>query len=61
MGVIKTFDSLESMGERFGGEVFQDISDEVLYVFNKVDNEWYQYRWMQPIDAHRSRSGKWGR
>ena len=45
MRVIKTFDSLESMGARVGGEVFQDISDEVLYVHNRVDNEWYQYRW----------------
>ena len=47
MRVIKTFDSLQSMGAQFGGEVFQDISDEVLYVYNRVDNEWYQYSWTQ--------------
>lgn len=45
MRVIKTFDSLDSLGERFGGEVFQEISSENLFVYNKTDNNWYQYRW----------------
>ena len=45
MRVIKTFDSVESLGDRFGTEVFQDISNEMLYVYDKVDNQWYQYRW----------------
>ncbi len=45
MRVIKTFDSLDSLGERFGGEVFQEISSENLFVYNKSDNRWYQYRW----------------
>jgi hypothetical protein len=45
MRVIKTFDTVAALGERFGGEVFQDISGEALYVFHKVDNSWYQYRW----------------
>lgn len=43
--VIKSFDSLASLGDRFGSEVFQDISSEMLYVYNKIDNQWYQYRW----------------
>ena len=43
--VIKTFDSVESLGERFASEVFQDVSNEMLYVYDKVDNQWYQYRW----------------
>lgn len=45
MRVIKTFDSVESLGERFGSEVFQEISTEMLYVYHKVENQWYQYRW----------------
>lgn len=45
MRVIKTFDSIESLGDRFGSEVFQDISTEMLYVYNTVENQWYQYRW----------------
>ncbi|HXF62970.1 MAG TPA: hypothetical protein VNK95_15200 [Caldilineaceae bacterium] len=45
MKVIRTFDSMASLGERFAGEVFQDISDETLYVYNRTDNQWYQYRW----------------
>lgn len=45
MRVIKTFDSVESLGDRFESEVFQDISNEMLYVYNKVENQWYQYRW----------------
>ncbi len=43
--VIKSFDSLASLGDRFESEVFQDISSEMLYVYNKIDNQWYQYRW----------------
>ncbi len=43
--VIKTFDSLASLGERFGAEVFQDISNEMLYVYSTIENQWYQYRW----------------
>jgi hypothetical protein len=43
--VIKTFDSIESLGDRFESEVFQDISNENLYVYNKTENQWYQYRW----------------
>ncbi len=54
MRVIKTFDSLHSMGAQFGGEVFQDISDEMLYVFNRVDNEWYQYLWAQSTNFLRT-------
>ena len=43
--VIKTFDSVESLGDRFASEVFQDVSNEMLYVYDKDDNQWYQYRW----------------
>ena len=43
--VIKTFDSVESRGDRFASDVFQDVSNEMLYVYDKVDNQWYQYRW----------------
>ena len=43
--VIKTFDSVESLGDRFESEVFQDISSEMLYVYHKPENQWYQYRW----------------
>jgi hypothetical protein len=43
--VIKTFDSVEALGERFASEVFKDISDEALYVYSRSDNQWYQYRW----------------
>jgi hypothetical protein len=46
MNVIRTFDSVESLGERFDGEVFKDISDESLYVYHKIENQWYQYRWV---------------
>jgi len=43
--VIRTFDSVESLGDRFESEVFQDISTEMLYVYLKSENQWYQYRW----------------
>jgi hypothetical protein len=45
MQVIKTFDSIESLGDRFESEVFQDVSNEMLYVYHKVENQWYQYRY----------------
>lgn len=43
--VIKTFDTVAALGDRFGGEVFQDVSSDQLYVYHKGDNQWYQYRW----------------
>jgi hypothetical protein len=46
MKVIKTFDSLASLSARFETEVFQDISAEDLFVYNKRDNTWYHYRWV---------------
>ena len=45
MRVIITFDSVESLGDRFESEVFQDISTEMLYVYHKAENQWYQYRY----------------
>ena len=45
MRVIKTFDSVEALGDRFESEVFQEISSEMLYVYHKGQNQWYQYRW----------------
>jgi hypothetical protein len=46
MKVIKTFDTLASLGDRFGGEVFKDISGESLYVYSRGENSWYHYRWL---------------
>jgi hypothetical protein len=43
--VIKAFDSIDALGERFESEVFQDVSDESLYVYSRADNAWYRYRW----------------
>ncbi len=43
--VIKTFDTVEMLGDTFDSEVFQDVSDESLFVFRKTDNTWYRYRW----------------
>lgn len=43
--VIKTFDSVAMLGQRFDSEVFQDISDESLFVFRRADNTWYRYKW----------------
>jgi len=45
MRVIRTFDSVASLAERFDSEVFQDVSTEMLYVYLKTENQWYQYRW----------------
>ncbi|RIK55866.1 MAG: hypothetical protein DCC57_04500 [Chloroflexi bacterium] len=46
MKVIRTFDSVGDLAERFGGEVFQEIAGEALYVYHKTDNHWYHYRWV---------------
>ena len=43
--VIKTFDSVAMLGQRFESEVFQDISGESLFVYRRADNAWYRYRW----------------
>jgi hypothetical protein len=43
--VIKTFDTVADLGERFDSEVFKDISDETLFVYNRTNNTWYRYRW----------------
>lgn len=43
--IIKTFDSVELLGERFESEVFQDVSDDSLFVYRRADNTWYRYRW----------------
>jgi hypothetical protein len=42
---IKSFDSLQSLGERFQGEVFKDISENMFYVYDRMSNMWYRYRW----------------
>ncbi len=44
-GVIKAFDSVEALGRRFDSEVFRDISDGTLFVYDRMHNTWYQYRW----------------
>ncbi len=43
--VIKTFDSVDVLGDRFESEVFQDVTDENLYVYSRADNTWYRYKW----------------
>ncbi len=43
--VIKTFDNVELLGNSFQSEVFQDVTDDDLFVFRKVDNLWYRYKW----------------
>jgi hypothetical protein len=45
MRVIRTFDTVKALGTRFDSEVFQDISTEMLYVYHKGENQWYQYRY----------------
>lgn len=43
--VIKSFDSVKALGDRFGSEVFRDISTDLLFVYDKGHNTWYRYRW----------------
>ncbi len=43
--IVKGFDSLQSLGEWYDTEVFQDISGEELYAHDRVRNVWYCYRW----------------
>ena len=42
---IKTFDSVEALGERFDSEVFKDVSADTLYVYDRLHNHWCRYRW----------------
>ena len=43
--IVKGFDSLQSLGEWYDTEVYQDISNEMLYAHDRVRNVWYRYRW----------------
>ena len=43
--IVKSFDSLESLGDWYDSEVFQDISSEELYVHDRRHNRWCSYRW----------------
>lgn len=43
--IIKTFDDLASLSERYDSIVFQDINDDTLLVQDRVNNTWYRYRW----------------
>ncbi len=43
--VLKAFDDLASLAEAFDGTVFRDITDDTLYVYDKLHNQWHQYRW----------------
>lgn len=43
--VIKSFDTLEALGSRFDSEVFRDIGDGTLFVYDRTRNVWYRYRW----------------
>jgi hypothetical protein len=42
---IKTFDSVQALGEWYGGEVFRSISDDTLFVQDRREYRWYRYRW----------------
>jgi hypothetical protein len=42
---IKGFDSLQSLSEWYDGEVFQDISSDQLYVYDRRHNRWLHYKW----------------
>jgi hypothetical protein len=42
--VIKSFDSLQALSEKFESEVFKDIVDGTFYVYDRVTNLWYRYR-----------------
>ena len=42
---IKGFDSLQSLSEWYDGEVFQDISSDQLYVYDRSHNRWLHYKW----------------
>ena len=42
---IKGFDSLQSLSEWYDGEVFQDISSDQLYVYDRDHNRWLHYKW----------------
>ena len=45
--VIKSFDSMQALGERFDSEVFRDIADGSLCVYDRTNNRWVRYRWTQ--------------
>ena len=45
--VIKSFDTLRALGKRFDSEVFRDIGDGTLFVYDRTRNTWYRYRWAQ--------------
>ena len=42
---IKGFDSLQSLGEWYESEVFQDITTDLLYVYHARENQWLCYKW----------------
>ncbi|MEX1021441.1 MAG: hypothetical protein WDZ49_17400 [Litorilinea sp.] len=42
--IIKSFDSLQALGEKFDSEVFKDITDGTFFVYDRVSNLWYRYR-----------------
>jgi hypothetical protein len=45
--VIKSFDSVEALGKRFDSEVFRDIDDGSMCVYDRMHNRWVRYRWTQ--------------
>jgi hypothetical protein len=42
---IKTFDSVQALGEWYKTEVFRSISDDTLFVQDTREHRWYRYRW----------------
>lgn len=42
---IKVFESVDTLGAHFNGEVFRSVEDDTLFVFDKRHNAWLRYRW----------------
>jgi hypothetical protein len=43
--VIKSFDTVKALGDRFESEVFEDIDDGTFCVYDRTNNVWHRYRW----------------
>ena len=42
---IKTFDTLQDLGEHFDSEIYRDIMNDSLLVQDVTNNIWYRYSW----------------
>ena len=45
MMAIKTFDTLQDLGEHFAREVYRDIVNDSLLVQDVTNNIWHRYAW----------------